>query len=278
MQANDSISTIYLAVVIVVVIYNILSFAISIGIETNIPEIFFNTKGTSLYTDGMVAFAARVILIPTVYTLELLIAAHVPKDTKLPIPSLIQKIFYCCRCFSSNMQSKIIQTLAVWHIMIFIQGLAMSAIPVGVFFLINPLWLISVLGSIACVMLFGVVFVAYLLHHCTTNHNHRHPCKKYTILCLRITETIMSVFFVVPLLSVYLIMVYRNSDGAIGFLGSFLPSVILSIAGWTLKKKMTEMNLRETSYNTANVYESQEYAQMYPVGDAETLIDIENNV
>ena len=272
MQANDSVNRMSLAVIIVVVIYNTLNFAICIGIEINIPDIFFNTKGTSLYNDGMAAFAARVFLVPFVYTIELLIAAHIPKDTKLPIPSLIQKIFFCCRCFSSNMQSKIIQTLAVWQIMIFIQGLAMSAIPVGVFLLINPLWLISVLGSIACALLFGVVFTTYLLHYCTTKQNQpeEHPCKKYTILCLRITEIVLSFFFVVPLLAVYLIMVYRNADGAIGFLGSFLPSVILSVAGWSLKKKISEMNLRE--------YESQGYTQMHPMGDTETLIDIENNV
>ena len=165
---------------------------------------------TSLYSDGMFASTARITLLPLVYILELLIAAHIPKDTGLPIPSVIQRMVFCCLCFSSNAQSKIIQTLAVWNIMIFIQSLTTNAITVGVFFLINPLWVVSILGAFSCCFLFAVIVVAYLLHHCTTNRNRKCSCKRFTVNCTGISLFVLIAF---TLLSVYFLMTTNGSPG-----------------------------------------------------------------
>ena len=153
----------YWAVVIVIVFCNNVNFIWSIIVyKTQYANIEWMARNTSFYSDGIAALTARITLLPLVYTLELLIAAHIPKDTGLPIPSIIQRMFFCCLCFSSSTRSKIIQTLAVWNIMIFIQSLTTNAITVGVFFLISPLWVILVLGIIACCLLFAVVVVAYI--------------------------------------------------------------------------------------------------------------------
>ena len=185
MLASRPTFLLYWAVVIVIVFGNIFTLTMSarVYIHHRDRKIDSRIGSTSLYSDGMFASTARITLLPLVYILELLIAAHIPKDTGLPIPSVIQRMFFCCLCFSSNAQSKIIQTLAAWNIMIFIQSLTTNAITVGVFFLINPLWVVSILGTFACCFLFAVIVVAYLLHHCTTNRNRKCSCMRFTINC-----------------------------------------------------------------------------------------------
>ena len=105
----------YWAVVIVIVFGNSLTLTMSarMYIHQRDRKIDSRIGSTGLYSDGIFASTAWIILLPLVYTLELLIAAHTPKDTGLPIPSVVQGMFFCCLCFSSNAQSKIIQTLAV---------------------------------------------------------------------------------------------------------------------------------------------------------------------
>ena len=253
-------------VVIVIVFCNTQNLIWSICVyKEKTSNIHLRVGNTSLYSDGMAALAARFTLLPLVYTLELLIAAHIPKDTGLPIPSAIQRMFFCCLCFSSNARSKIIQTLAVWNIMIFIQSLTTNAITVGVFFLIIPLWVILVLGIIACCLLFAVVVVAYLLHHCTTNQNQKCSCKRFTINC---TGIFLSFLIVLTLLSVYTLMVYKISGGVTGFLVSFLPPVVLSLIGWCVKKTISGMDFQATSNNT----NAPEEVQMDPLGETDPLI------
>ena len=276
MLASRPTFLLYWAVVIVIVFGNTLNLIASANMYKNsyvykdgLTKLHFKTGSTSIYSDGMVAFAARITLLPLVYTLELLIAAHIPKDTGLPIPSVIQRTIFCCLCFSSSIRSKIIQTLAVWNIMIFIQSLTTNAITVGVFFLISPLWVILVLGAIACSFLFAVVVVAYLLHHCTLNQNQKCSCKRCAVNCLSFTGIFLSFIIVSTLLSVYMIMVYKISGGVTGFLVSFLPPVILSLIGWCVKNKILGKNFQATSYNT----NAPEEVQMYPLGETVPLID-----
>ena len=239
------------AVVIVIVLGNTLALIVSIRMyKESEAKLYFRTGNTSIFSDGMAALVTKITLLPLVYTLELLIAALIPKDTGLPIPSVIQRMFFCCLCFSSSIQSKIIQTLAVWQVMIFIQSLTANAITVGIFFLISPLWVISILGAIACCLLFAVVVVAYLLHHCTTNRNQKCSCKRFAINCLSFTGIFLSFLIVFTLLSGYILMAYKLSGGVTGFLVSVLPPVILSLIGWCVKKTISRMSFQATSYNT----------------------------
>ena len=269
MLASRPTFLLYWAVVIVAVCCNSLNLIVSICVykEGN-SKLYLRAGSTSIYSDGKATLAARFTLLPLVYTLELLIAAHIPKDTGLSIPSAIQRMFFCCLCFSSNAQSKIIQTLAVWNIMIFIQSLTINAITVGVFFLISPLWVILVLGLFACCLLFAVIVVAYLLHHCTTNRNQKCSCKRFAMKCLSFIGILLSFLIVLTLLSVYIIMVYKISGGVTGFLVSFLPPIILSFIGWCVKKTISGTNFQATSNST----HAHEEVQMDP-HETDPLID-----
>ena len=233
---------------------------------------YSNYPGTNLYSDCMAAFVAKIVILPLTCILELLIAVHIPKDTGLPIPSAIRNMLFCCRCFSRSTQSKIIQTLAICHIMIFIQGLAMTAIPIAILFIVDPLWSLSVLGTVACVLLVAVIIVAYLMYHCTVKRSQQHRCKRYTATCLKITGSILSFSICFPLLIVYMVII-TVSGGAIGFLASFLPPVILSVIGWCLKKKLSEKSFPETSIK---VHAPQEEIQLS--SDTEPLIDLKDAV
>ena len=276
MLASRPTFLMYWAVVIVIVFCNIVSLIVSayickssLSYMDSEAKNYFRTLSTSFYNDGMATLAARNTLLPLVYMLELLIATHIPKDTGLSIPSVIQGMFFCCLCFSSNARSKIIQTLAVWNIMIFIQSLTTNAITVCVFFLVSPLWVISVLGAFALCFLFAVIVVAYLLHHCTSNQNLKCSCKRYAINCLSLIGIFLSFFIVFTLLSVYFSMVYKISGGVTGFLVSFLPPVVLSLVGLCVKKKISQMNFQATSYNT----HAPEEVQIDPLGETVPLID-----
>ena len=270
MLASRPTLLIYWAVVIVIVFGNTITVIVSAWLyKESHAKLYFKTRNTSLHSDGEATLAARITLLPLVYTLELLIAAHIPKDTGLLTPSVIQRMFYCCLCFSSSIQSKIIQTLAVWNIMIFIQSLTMNAITVGVFLLISPLWVISVLSAIACCFLFAVVVVAYLLHHCTINQNQRCSCKRCAVNCLSLIGIFLSFFMVSNLLSVYFQMAYKISGGVTGFLVSFLPPVVLSLVGWCVKKTISGTNSQATSNNT----HAPEEVQIDPLGETEPLVE-----
>ena len=270
MHASRLTVLMYWAVVIVIVFCNTLTLIGAVHVHKNGHiKNFFKTRSTSLYRDEMVAFAARITLLPLVYILELLIAAHIPKDTGLPIPSVVQRTFFCCLCFSSSIQSKIIQTLAVWNIMIFIQSLTTNAITVCVFFLIIPLWVILVLGAIACSFLFAVIVVAYLLHHCTLIRNQKCSCKRFTINSLSFIGIFLLFIIVSTLLSVYMLMVYKISGGVTGFLVSFLPPVVLSLIGWCVKKTIWRRN----SQATFNGTHAPEEVQMDPLGETDPLME-----
>ena len=261
----------YWAVTIVILLWNTLNLIASayVYVKSKGARFYPVTGSINTYSDEMATLAARITLLPLVYTLELLIAAHIPKDTGLPIPSVIQRMLFCCLCFSNRIQSKIIQTLAVWNIMIFIQNLTTNAITVGVFFLISPLWVVSVLGSTACCLLLAVVVVAYLLHTCTLNQNQKSSCKRYTTNCLSFTGIFLSFIIVSTLLAVYFLMTCKISGGVTGFLVSFLPPVVLSLIGWCVKKTISGMNFQATSNNT----HAPDVVEMDPLGETEPLID-----
>ena len=114
----------YWAVTIVILLWNTSNLIASayVYIESKGARFYPVTGSINTYSDEMATLAARITLLPLVYLLELLIAAYIPKDTGLLTPSVIQRMFFCCLCFSSSIQSKIIQTLAVWNIMIFIHN------------------------------------------------------------------------------------------------------------------------------------------------------------
>ena len=150
--------------------------------------------------------------------------------------------------------------------MIFIQSLTTNAITVGVFFLISPLWVISVLGAITCSFLFAVVVVAYLLHHCTPNRNRKCSCKRFTVNCIGISLFVLIAY---TLLSVYFLMTNKISGGVTGFLVSFLPPVVLSLIGWCVKKTISGKNFQATSNGT----HASEEVQMDPLGETEPLIN-----
>ena len=270
MLASRPTFLMYWAVVIVIVFGNVVSFTASICVyKENNARLYLSPGSTSLYSDGKATLAARFTLLPLIYLLEILIAAHIPKDTGLPIPSVVQGMFFCCLRFSISIRSKIIQTLAVWNIMIFIQSLTTNAITIGIFFLISPLWVILVLGAIACSFLFAVVIVAYLLHHCTPNRNRKCSCKRFTINSLSFIGIFLSFIIASTLLSVYMLMVYKISGGVTGFLVSFLPPVVLSLIGWCVKKTIWRTN----SQATFNGTHAPEEVQMDPLGETELLIE-----
>ena len=271
--ASSPVFAMYWSIVIVLASCNTLNFLTYIYRSNHRNHnLYLSTGGTSHYSDGIAVLAAKIILLIFVYILELLIAARIPKDTKLLIPSVIRKLFFCCPCFSSSTRSKIIQTVAVWHIMVFIQGLVMSAINIGIFLLISPLWVMLVLGTFACFMLFAIVVVAYLLHHCTVKRDQKCSCNRCATVCLRFTGITLSLLIVFTLLIVYHLMVYKISGGVSGFLVSLLPPVILSLIGWCIKKTVLGRSSQATADDT-HVLGPQEEMDTVS-GEMDPLIDL----
>ena len=152
------------------------------------------------------------------------------------------------------------------------QGLVMSAITIGIFLLISPLWVILVLGALACFMLFAIVVTAYLLHHCTVKQDQKRTCNRCATICLRFTGITLSLLIVYTLLTVYLLMVYKISGGVSGFLVSLLPPVILSLIGWCIKKTVLGRSSQATADDT-HVPDPQEEMDTLS-GEMDPLIDL----
>jgi len=134
---------------------------------------------TDLYTDLMAAVIARILLLPLALMVEFIIAVRIFKDTSVPIPAAIEKLCWCffC-CFSHNTRSKIIQTFVLWHLMIGLQLVAVSAIPLSITTIVSPGYTIPLIAITVSVILCFIVSVTHLLHPATTYKQATSSCQR----------------------------------------------------------------------------------------------------
>ena len=197
-------------------------------------------RSTDMYTDLMAAVVARNLLLPMALMVEFIIAVRIFKDTSLPIPAAIEKSCCCFfRCFSHKTQSKIIQTFALWHLMVSLQLVVMSAIPLSVTTIVSPGYTIPLLAMWVSLVLCSIVLVAHLLQPATIN--------KITSSCqsrvgLKIFQLLRGITFfgllIILALTYFVMLKYgvSSTKGPAGYIFPLLPYLPLSAIGYYIKR------------------------------------------
>ena len=217
------------------------------------PETGFckHLRSTDMYTDVMVAVIAKIVLLPVALMVEFIIAARIFKDTSVPIPAAIEKTCCCFfRCFSHKTRSKIVQTFALWHLIVGLQLAAMSAIPLSIAMIVSPGYTIPVLALGISVVLCSIISVAHLLQPATTNSNT--SCRRRVgIKFVQLLRVITFFGLLIMLVLTYFIMLKHgvsSRKGAAGFIFPLLPYLPLSAIGYYIKRKFfsSEANLNKS--------------------------------
>ena len=213
---------------------------------------------TDMYTDLMAAVIAKMVLLPLALMVEFIIAACILKDTSVPIPAAIDKLcscFFCC--FSHNTRSKIIQTFAMWHLMVSVQLVAMSVIPLTITTIVSPGDTIPLLATGVSVVLCFIVTVAHLLQPTTTNNDTTSSCQRRVgIKILRLLRVI-TFFGLLITLGITLVLIYftmlkygvSSRKGAVGYIFPLLPYLPLSAFGYYIKRRFFSRGCKSDCYS-----------------------------
>ena len=175
------------------------------------------------------AFTLKMVMIPLLIFSHLLVTLFVvfgePKPCESQSQSPAQK----------QVISKVLQVLALFNILIFIQTIATAFIPLFVYLLLYTYHVLSALIFMASGAFCLIVFVANLLHRSAAKN-----CRYILVLFLQAFILLAFLAFICVLVMFYLLLLSHglHTGGLQGFLLSLLPSAIISAAGWYVKAKV----------------------------------------
>ena len=208
---------------------------------------------SALYKATAMIFIVKAVIVPPLLIIEFLIAVFVPKNAEFPKPPcLVRVLLFCCHSSCKNVLIKVFQTLAFYQIILFIQILTIAAIPVCVLLFVSPPHTILLISFVTIFVIASIVLVLLFLFACehfVSNFSSwiiRFRSCRNTCLCLVIFIAGSSI--VLAAVYFYGIMLYSGVDitGIQGVGLSLLPSILLSVAGWAVKKRLYRARRRTT--------------------------------
>ena len=201
---------------------------------------------TALYRDDLGAYIIKVVTLLITLVVYLLLAACTPKVSRYPIPYSMQKLCcclscVCCCCRSTH--SKIIQTIVLWNVLLFIHYIAMTTIPIGAFLLLAPARTILVLTTFTTFLLSIPVVITHILEFVNSRRRNTVNRSPATCMyqCFQLPAAIALLLLVVIVLAIYawLLLIGADIQGVYGIIWSILPSFMLSLVGWYVKWKFS---------------------------------------
>lgn len=200
---------------------------------------------TNLYKHLEMTFIAKAVIFPFALLLDFFIAVVTMKSAEYPKPPCVMRILvYCCCDSWRNFLIKAIQTMALYQILFFVQVIAITTIPTFVFFFVSFFSTILVVGIEIFVVVASILMVAYCLYSCeflsNATSSRSISLKTCGAILFRSFVFVTSFTMILALLYLYNLMYHSGIDktGAQGLIFSLLPSILLSFAGWALKKKL----------------------------------------
>ena len=163
-----------------------------------------------------------------------------PITVDIPFQKCTTNVLFCCCfccCCSSNLKSKVVQTLALWGIMVVVQHITASLIPLCFTIVLQPAEILSVLALAASTLFCIIIFVSHLLHlRQVAGHLQK------IAFCIQMFAIVSFIGLAIVSLVVYLQFLRDGVEvnGLGGFLGSLVPSIILSAVGWYVKTKFLD--------------------------------------
>ena len=197
------------------------------------------------FSDHDVVYASITsLLLVFLLTVELIVAILRSKRGGIAVPRCMGYCcsLSCCCCFccccrpGGRSHSRVARALALWFIMACFQLIAASVVPVTILVLTtSPLLMLAILSMVVSTFFGMVVFLAVLVHMCS-QHDH----SKYYILF--IYSIILVGVLAMVCIAIFFLWVITAHGGQVnsipGFIGTLVPSAILSIITWFVKVKV----------------------------------------
>ena len=191
--------------------------------------------GTSAYNVEVLTLVAEFTVIPIAVFIELLISVYTVKNNYLKRQKCVGS-----RCSSLKL---LVQTLALWNILIAIQLFTMTVIPLFVLLLTHPQVTIMYIISLLMIPAGFTTIAAYLLCQCQKRSSGRNIqssvrcCGSMCLHFVMITATIGLLLTLLILYEVMLLVQVHIETGVKGIVLSLLPSFSLPVLGWYLKRR-----------------------------------------
>ena len=190
---------------------------------------------------------------------DILVAIFISKRAEFPIPSLAYILsfllcFTCC-CCSRQLRSKWIQTLALSSLLLFVQLIALSALPTILWAFILPIQTLAAITFFAAAMFCITALIAVLLRNIGLTCSKKFRDNRRVTQPLLILMVIL--FLAIVILTFYIYVKFITSETVTkhveGFIASFLPSAVLTIIGWFVAKgKFIELLFPQESDSIRN--------------------------
>jgi len=186
-----------------------------VGINV-ISDISPNALGYRIISDGT---TLGLVL------LELIVAVFTPKNDKLYIPFIISQFICCCQCCKCcgngsglAFLRKSIHTFAIWVLMVFLQLVAASIVPVIIVCLRNPVPSIAFITLMASTLFCLVIFVAHLIH-ISERMKESTAQERFTLM---LQAFVFLVFFCIVSLVIIIYLRFVRAGTSTGTLGGYI--------------------------------------------------------
>ncbi len=238
-------STVLFFLVIILFLCDVLALAIS-AIELN-DDFYFSSKHTEKVvtrTVGTVS-AVKALAIIVEMTVCVVTCKRIRKGIDLPFRCfgcVYCCCCCCCRCCSVRVKHKAIQAVALWSIMSFVQHLAMSAIPIFFFVIVSPAETLSILALCISALFCIIMLVTHVLYMCqVSGSKNGRQTLSVAVFLVQILLIVCVLSTIIVIILLYLTMVSHGAKFNFGiFSVSLIPSAILSLMGWFVKRKLQQ--------------------------------------
>jgi len=223
----------------------------------------YSIRGLQRTTDIYVYASITFLLLLILLTVEMIVVIFRAKHSVLAVPecmgyccSVCCCCFFCCCCRPGGQShSRVAHTLSLWFVMAWFQSIATSVVPVIIMVLTNPLLILALLAMTVSTLFGMVVFLAVLVYMC-----HQHDRSKR---CILFTYSVIFVgVLAMVCLAIYLFLEINRQGGqvnsVVSFIGTLVPSAILSIVTFFVKKKILGKKTTEADQSSEQPQELQD--------------------
>ena len=191
-------------------------------------------KSTKLYSDEVASLLVKLTVVPFAIVVELIIAGRLTSRTLLPFPGSLAARYHCC---SFRNAKKVIQTILIWNVMVFIQLIFGAALlPFGMLMVIVPVTAISVISTLFLVLFTFTVFITYFILQWCNPISFKQCCSLNFGFHIFTAVVILSLAVSSLSLYYYVIGLGVQPWSVKGSILSLLPSFLVTPLLWFAKK------------------------------------------
>ena len=235
------------------------------------------------------AFAFRLISDITALVLiliGLLVSFFTPHNPDFYIPYLIRRILCCnfCSCCSTkgfqNFLRRLIHSIAMWIILIFLQLVVSSVLPLAIICVRNPVPSLAFLSLMAamfgCLVVFGAYFMNFFEGEYIATHRKKDRRRSSLSTKIRARSKLALIanafiFLVILCITTLVIVIYldfvragANANSTGGLFFSLVPTVILSGITWVAKRSLFK-EFEDDKPEVGEVDEGEEVSLLNPL-------------